>query len=289
VSGPRRMTAVGVVVPARNEQDHIGACLHSVRAAMARLPSDVATAVTVVLDRCDDGTPDLAAAMVQDWPEARAVRIAAVGGRRAGAAAGPGPVHIVAGSGVGAVRDLGVRLTLDRLRPQPLDATWLLHTDADTTVLPDWALAHLEHAATGMCGVAGLAELAGATRLSVMAQRRYDALVRDGLDGEQHRHVYCANLGVRADAYVAVGGFPADAPGEDHGLWWRLHEAGYDLARPTTVRVRTSARLRGRAVGGLADLLLTLHDRPAGEAMVSAPDAEEQSPARGLRTRECGA
>jgi hypothetical protein len=195
----------------------------------------------------------------------------------------------VAGSRVGAVRDLGVRLTLDRLRPQPLDATWLLHTDADTTVPPDWALAHLEHAATGTCGVAGLAELVGATQLSVMAQRRYDALVREGLDGEQHGHVYGANLGVRADAYVAVGGFPPDGAGEDHGLWWRLHEAGYDLARPTMVRVRTSARLRGRAVGGLADLLLALHEGSAGEAMAPAPKRKRSRRHARLRTREGGA
>jgi glycosyltransferase involved in cell wall biosynthesis len=83
------MSAVGVVVPVRNEQDPIGACLHSVRAAMARLPSEIATAVTVVLDHCDDATPDLVAALVQDWPEAAAVRIAALGGRAPRSAPNP--------------------------------------------------------------------------------------------------------------------------------------------------------------------------------------------------------
>jgi hypothetical protein len=176
----------------------------------------------------------------------------------------------VAGSGVGAVRDLGVRLTLERLRPQPLDATWLLHTDADTTVPPDWALAHLRHARAGACGVAGLADLRGGNRLSITAQRQYHALVSNGLDGDRHMHVYGANLGVRADAYVAVGGFPADGPGEDHGLWRRLDEAGYRLTCPTILRVRTSARLRGRAAGGLADLLRSLDsDRGAREPSTS--------------------
>jgi glycosyltransferase involved in cell wall biosynthesis len=258
VSPRHRITAVGVVVPAHNEQERIGACLRSVRAAMSRLPDGIATAVTVVLDRCSDATPELVEALVQDWPEAAAARIAALGGKRAGDAAGPEPVHIVAGSGVGAVRDLGVRLTLHRLRPQPLDATWLLHTDADTTVPPDWAVAHLRHAATGASGVAGLAELSEASHLSAVARRRYRTLVRDGLDGGQHGHVHGANLGVRADAYVAVGGFPSDGTGEDHGLWHRLDDAGYELARPTAVRVHTSARLRGGATGGLADLLRSL-------------------------------
>jgi hypothetical protein len=310
VSGRCRIAAVGVVVPARDEQERIGACLRSVRAAIDNLPHGIATAVTVVLDRCTDETPALVDELVRHWPAAAAVSIAASGVRRAVEATRPGPAdmrsgcrcragdaqqvlhphgyclssmpspitggavdarrrsgcgdalvrqrHVVAGSGVGAVRDLGVRLTLERLRPQPLDATWLLHTDADTTVPPDWALAHLRYARAGACGVAGLADLSGGNRLSIAAQRQYHALVCDGLDGDRHMHVYGANLGVRADAYVAVGGFPTDGPGEDHGLWRRLDEAGYRLTCPTAVRVRTSARLRGRAAGGLADLLRTL-------------------------------
>ena len=79
------------------------------------------------------------------------------------------------------------------------------------------------------------------------------------MHGDTHRHVYGANLGVRADAYLAVGGFPPDGPGEDHGLWRRLGAAGYSLAQPTGVRVRTSARLHGRADDGLAGLLRSLH------------------------------
>jgi hypothetical protein len=70
-----------------------------------------------------------------------------------------------------------------------------------------------------------------------------------GLDGEQHRHVYCVNLGVRADAHVAVSGFPADAPGQDHGLWPRLHEAGYHSVPLTMTRVRTSPPPAGPRCG----------------------------------------
>ncbi|GAA1207028.1 glycosyltransferase [Pseudonocardia alaniniphila] len=292
-----RIAAVGVVVPARDEQERIGACLRSVRAAIDKLANGITTAVTVVLDRCTDETPALVDELVRHWPAAAAVSIAASGVRRAVDAPGPGhggrtipsagrivvpgtrsvptdlrsgrwsgaggapsvrQPHVVAGSGVGAVRDLGVRLTLERLRPHRLDATWLLHTDADTTVPPDWALAHLRHAGAGVCGVAGLADLSGGNRLSIAAQQQYHALVGDRLDGDRHMHVYGANLGMRADAYVAVGGFPKDGPGEDHGLWRRLDEAGYRLTCPTTEPVRTSARLHGRAAGGLADLLRSL-------------------------------
>jgi hypothetical protein len=242
-----RIDAVAAIVPAHDEQDHSGPCLRSIREALDRLPARVATTVTIVLDRCGDRTLDRVGALLEGWPQASALRVAAVGGRRAGVATGPEPAHIVAGSGVGALRDLAVRDALARLGSPPA-ATWVLSTDADTTVPPDWALAHLRLADAGACGVAGLAELAGAAALSPDARRRYRAVVAHGLDGDRHRHVYGANLGVRADAYLTVGGFPADGASEDHRLWRRLRGARYPLVQPTAVPVRTSARTRGRAV-----------------------------------------
>lgn len=269
--GPIR--AVGVVVPARDEEHHIGRCLRSLRRALGELPGQVTTAVTVVLDRCRDRTPEEVATVLRGWPEASALRVGAVGGHRARASpGGSGPVHIVAGSGVGALRHLGLGHCLERLGSHPPAGTWLLSTDADTTVPPDWVLAHLRLAAAGAVAVAGLADLDGTADLSAVARRRYRRLVREGIDGTDHRHVYAANLGVRADAYLAVDGFPVDGSGEDHGLWWRLAEAGHRLARPTSVRVRTSARVRGRAAGGLADLLHALHG-PAVEDPCDAPPA----------------
>ena len=47
---------VGVVVPARDEQDRIGRCLASLRRALSQVPDGVSTAVAVVLDRCTDAT-----------------------------------------------------------------------------------------------------------------------------------------------------------------------------------------------------------------------------------------
>lgn len=274
MTGPPRIAAVGVIVPARDEQERIAACLHSVRQALGQLPQTVSTAVTVVLDRCRDRTPDIVARLLEDWPGAAAVRVAALGGARAGSALGPEPAHIVAGSGVGAVRDLGVRRALGTLRAHPPDAVWLLHTDADTTVPPSWVLDHLAHADAGVCGVAGMADLADVDGLSADARRLYREIVReDRLDRGRHHHVYGANLGVRADAYLDVGGFPVDGVGEDHGLWSRLGESGRPLVQPVGVRVRTSARLRGRAAGGLADLLLALHGpTPPG---VGHPDTRD--------------
>ena len=256
------VTAVGVVVPARNEQDRIVRCLTSLRRALAEAPDGVTTAVAVVLDRCTDATAEQVASVVADWPHATILAVPPSRRPNVAAIGLSGP----RGSGVGALRDLGLRAVLDRLSGHPAAGTWLLSTDADTTVPPDWVRAHLQHAADGVHAVAGLADLAATDHLAAGALWRYRAIVDNGLLGTTHHHVYGANLGVRADAYLTVGGFPADGLGEDHGLWQRLAGAGYTLVQPVGIRVRTSARLRGRGDGGLAGLLRALHldDHQAG-------------------------
>ncbi|HVF13098.1 MAG TPA: hypothetical protein VM942_00795 [Acidimicrobiales bacterium] len=255
------ITAVGVVVPACDEQERIDACLRSVRRSLKRLPTETAVAVTVVLDRCSDHTPERVATTIADWPEAEAVLAHDTLSRPGAMPIGSGTIgsgNCGAGADVGALRALGLRRALARLAPHPPDRTWLLSTDADTTVPADWACAHVRLAAAGAHGVAGLAELDDGSHLPTEVLERYRTIVAHGLHGRHHDHVYGANLGFRADAYLAVGGFPLEGPGEDHGLWWRLASAGFRLEHPTTLRVSTSARVRGRAEGGLADLLHSL-------------------------------
>lgn len=210
------ITAVGVVVPARDEGESIEACVRGVLAALRRLPEDVQPALCVVADRCTDDTADVASAAVFGWP----ARVVANG----------------ADATIGEIRDLGVRhLGLAGHRPAE---TWLLSTDADTVVAPDWALRHLHLARHGIHAVAGATELLGRTVLPV--------------------HAYGANLGVRADAYRAVGGFGAVATGEDQDLWHRLVEAGFRCRYADGPRVLTSSRRQGRAPHGVAALLARL-------------------------------
>lgn len=250
MSEARPVRAVAVVVPARDEEDTVEACLSSVRAALERLPAGMATTVTMVLDRCVDRTPDRVAPMLADWPGAAAVRVAEVRGTAA---------HTV-GTGVGALRHLGVRDALARLHPLRPEQVWLLHTDADSRVPVDWALRHVAWAGTGAHAVAGMVDLDTPGPLSAAAVGRYDELVRARVDGRSHDHVHGANLGVRADAYLAVGGFPPDGAGEDRALCTALRRGGHRVVAPLRPRVRTSARTTGRAGGGLADLLRALHE-----------------------------
>jgi hypothetical protein len=163
---------------------------------------------------------------------------------------------------------------LARLASVPASRTWLLSTDADSTVPPSWVVNHLRFAESGSDAVAGTVGLDATGRLDPSVLRRYARVVDAGFetagsgcgDAGGHRHAYAANLGVRASAYLDVGGFPPVASGEDHALLHRLRRAGYWIARPTDLRVRTSARLDGRARGGLADLLGRLHTGPPAGA-----------------------
>jgi glycosyltransferase involved in cell wall biosynthesis len=233
------INAVGVVIPAHNEQARIGGCLRRLRTALALVPSGIRVEVSVVLDRCHDGSPQLVDALLGSWPGARALPVSSRPG----------------GAGVGYVRDLGVRDVLRRLRPAPAERVWLLSTDADTEVPAHWVLEQLRYAAAGAHGVAGMADLADESHLSDNTRQRYRKILDDGMRGGEHGHVYAANLGVRADAYLRCGGFPARGHGEERHLWAAMAADGCRLRRPSDLRVRTSARTRGRARGGVADLL----------------------------------
>lgn len=65
-------------------------------------------------------------------------------------------------------------------------------------------------------------------------------------------------MAMRADAYLAAGGWQPLACGEDHDLWARLSQIG-NCVSSTAISVRTSARLEGRAPDGFAADLAALH------------------------------
>ncbi|HYN17567.1 MAG TPA: glycosyltransferase, partial [Actinomycetes bacterium] len=189
--------ALAVVIPARDEQRRIAACITSVvRALQATV---LPATVVVVAHRCTDRT-----ARIAEWVLGeRGVVVADRSGRVSQARA----------------RGADLALTeLARLTGAPPAGTWLLSTDADSTVPADWVNRILSHAEYGAAAVAGLASLDSLHGLTPGARRAYLDLVRAGIDGTTHRHAYAANLAVRADAYRAVGGWPRVEVGEEHAL-----------------------------------------------------------------------
>jgi hypothetical protein len=240
------ITGVGVIIPARNEAELTGACLLALRRALAELPPRIDRVVCLVADRCTDDTARIATTVFGGW----SCGLVATNTRDLS---------------IGEVRDLGIRQVRAALRTHTSGHILLLNTDADTTVAADWARSHLARAEKGSHAVAGTADLSPTTSLPPHAQHRY----RDVLDEARRPDG-------RADAYAAVGGFRPLRTGEDHDLWRRLGRAGYHRCYDPGPTVVTSARLRGRAEGGLADLLRTLHGQ---ESIVDPAPARDWPPA----------
>jgi cellulose synthase/poly-beta-1,6-N-acetylglucosamine synthase-like glycosyltransferase len=221
--------SVGIVVPARDEEDTIEACIESILESCrhAKLRS---FRLAVVADGCRDSTA------------ARA--------RRALGAAGE--LLECSAKSAGTARRLGVEAVLRFFRKLPPGQIWLANTDADTAVPPDWLAVQLKLADSGITGIAGIVRLAESGGAAVHeAFRKTYRLAADGT----HAHVHGANLSVRADAYLDAGGWSHRAVAEDHCLWQRLSARGWRVCSPVSSVVVTSGRLRGRAPGGFADTL----------------------------------
>lgn len=137
----------------------------------------------------------------------------------------------------------------------PLDRVWLAHTDADTLVPPDWLARHLAYAAEGWASVLGAVEVEDWSPRPPGTARVFH---RPAAQVPEDRRVHGANLGVRADSYLAVGGFPALGVSGDHALAAALRELGVPVIHAAEVKVTTSARLSTRAGGGFSDCLSAL-------------------------------
>lgn len=220
---------VGVVVPAHQEQQLLGACLAALQRAAAQ-PGVPVVRLVVVADACSDRTAEVARGAGADVLE--------VSLRSAGASRRAGLDAVVAAAGV------------------PLGEVWLATTDADTLVPVEWFADQLHWRAEGWDAVAGtvsVADWAGHPHgVAERFARRYAWV------GPEHPHVHGANLSLSAEAYTAVGGLPPLALAEDHALVHALEAAGRRVARTPVRPVVTSARRTARCEGGFGSLLVQL-------------------------------
>ncbi len=228
-----------VVIPARDEQDQVGACIQAL--ADQTVGTD-AFEVILVADECRDATVAVARAAAER------------GGVQLSVLSGPG-------SGTGPARRLGMDAAASRLRALGLEDGLIATTDADTEVAPDWLERQLDHVGAGARVIAGLIRLRedDATRLGerVLTRRREDAerrmetvLVED--PDAHHHHFAGASLGITAATYAAVGGLEATSSLEDELFALRLAEHGIPILRPSDVVVVTAGRTSGRARRGLS-------------------------------------
>ncbi|HSU20761.1 MAG TPA: glycosyltransferase [Variovorax sp.] len=228
---------IGVVIPAHNEEQLIGACLDAVMLA-ARHPalSGEPVEVWVVLDDCAD---DTGAIVSRHGAQALAVDL----------------------RNVGAARAFGASRVLSN------GARWLAFTDADSRVAQDWLVRQIELDADVVCGTVAVEDWSPHRERALQLQHHYRATYNDA-DG--HAHVHGANLGVSAAAYQRAGGFAALATSEDVALVEALRASGARIAWSAAPRVATSARRVARAPLGFAAALCS-----AADALFVASDVHE--------------
>ncbi len=231
-----------VVVPARDEELRIAACLE---ALAIQTVGAGAFEVILVLDGCTDDTESVAsiAAAALD------VSLTMI----------PGP-----DLGTGPARRAGMELACERLLAAGRLDGLIATTDADSRPAPDWLANQLVHIDAGSLVVAGLIELdpeeARDLPVTVLEWRERDAAsrlraVRRTDPDAAHHHFAGASLGIVARTYRAVGGIEPLHTLEDDGFARRLAEHRVPVLRAHDVSVTTSARVDGRASQGLsADL-----------------------------------
>jgi cellulose synthase/poly-beta-1,6-N-acetylglucosamine synthase-like glycosyltransferase len=232
--------SVAVVIPAQNEAATIERCIASVLASADACLERSRLWVVVVADACTDDTVALARSAIGPY----------------------GEVIECSPRSPGTARRLGVTAALAHFGQSSPGRVWLANTDADTYVPVNWLACHLGHADNDADAVAGIVQLDASQGLRADISLLYETTYELRSDGT-HSHVHGANLGVRGNAYLDAGGWSHVTVSEDHCLWGRLKERGWQLRSCVDSVVITSARLHGRAIGGFADTLRrnVEHDR----------------------------
>ncbi len=229
-----------VVVPARDEEARIGACL---QALAAQTVGGDAFTVVVVLDACRDATAEV----VEQSRRTLGLNLVTVSGP---------------GTGPGAARRAGMdHACAMLLEADPGGRGLIASTDADSRPTADWLERQDHHVSEGALAIAGMIELDPdeAARLGpeVLAARRAHAeqrlaRVRRLDPGAEHHHFGGASLAVTAATYRRIGGIEPVPELEDATFERRLAEHGVAVLRAGDVRVTTSARSEGRTPRGLA-------------------------------------
>ncbi|MCJ2052393.1 glycosyltransferase [Methylobacterium sp. J-070] len=258
-SSPAAIPDAIVAIPVRNEEDRIAACLRAVDAQEGLAPGSLG--LVLFLNNCTDRTEAIVAELVP------ALSI---------------PVRILTENFAGAHAGWARRRAMDAAAAWLGDrggAGLILSTDADSRVPPNWIARNLAAIRAGADAVAGRVELDAAEAAllppSLPARGRlediYDALITEAearIDPDPHDPWPChrtaigATLAVTRAAYLQVGGMPEIPLGEDGAFVARLIEHGLRVRHATDVCVTISARLAGRASGGVADTIRSRCEEP---------------------------
>ncbi|QMW21756.1 glycosyltransferase [Sandaracinobacteroides saxicola] len=270
--------AMVVAIPARNEAERLPACLEAIAAQEGLAPGEVA--VLVLCNNCTDSSVAVA---------------------RAVAARSPIPIHVrhvhlpADRSHAGGARAAAMTAATLLAAPDSL----LVSTDADCVAAPDWLASLRDAFAPDISAVAGRVEARweelktlpeAALRVGELEWRyqaaaaELEALI-DPVDHDpwpRHRQRCGANMAVRRAMFEGVGGVPLIPTGEDRALLLAVERAGGLIRHAPEPLVTASARLHGRAAGGMADALAA---RAEGSVVVDSDLEAADSMLARLRRR----
>jgi glycosyltransferase involved in cell wall biosynthesis len=242
--------AWAIAIPARDEAERLGACL----AALARQRNMVRTdgVIVVFANNCTDDTPAIARAGERTWPVTVIEHASPAGIGSAGEARSAAMRYARQ-----LVRDDGILLTTDA--DAIADNDWIAqiqHCFADPRidlvagkVSGDWEeMKHHPQAALDI----GALEFRYCNLLA-QVEPLLDPLPHD--PAPRHAQQCGANLAIRAAMFDAIGGVPAIPVGEDRALVEAVFARDGGIRHANAPHVTASARIDGRADGGMATAL----------------------------------
>lgn len=263
-----------IAIPARNEEARIAKVIEALGKQTQISLSGVLT-VVLVINNSDDRSAKIAYTAAKSFQGVK--------------------LHIIetcfsaADAHVGSAR----RLAMERASFLCSDIARgvILTTDADAQPAPNWVEANLAAINEGADLVGGLiigdkdeerALGRGFVRRAALQAyyssllHRLEALV-DPVEHDpwpRHGDHTGASLAIRAEVYRAVGGMPALRFREDLAFVSRVKAANYRVRHAPNVQVQVSARLEGRAPGGMAACLRNWveAERMGAPIFVEAPE-----------------
>jgi GT2 family glycosyltransferase len=239
------MSKLVVCIPARNEAERLPVLMD----ALAQ-QTEQGTPIVVALNNTSDRSWDVLDAAQRRNPALR-LFVDMISFPEADAHAG-------------SARRRAMDLAADRAGQDGLIVT----TDADARPPPEWLAANRAAMQDGLDVVGGRivideeASLPPALASMVALANRYWAQVRaieNAIDPvpwdppPRHGDHTGASLCITTRAYHRCGGVPVIASGEDRGLVRNVVRNGGRLAHPSEIWTRVSARIAGRAAGGMAE------------------------------------
>jgi hypothetical protein len=243
-----------VAVPVRDEVERLPKLLTALSQQGFKAASGAALPVVLVFNNCRDDSAEVAACFAQKLSRIRLVMV---------------DVEFPAERAhVGSAR----RLAMETALAEVGDESVLISTDADAVPASNWVDANLQAIAAGADLVGGriIGDPAEEALLGhgfchrAEQQKRYNALL-DELASivtplpfdpwPRHTDHTGASLAVRGDVYRSLGGMPPIAWQEDIAFVAKARRAGFRLRHDPRVVVQVSARLEGRAKGGMADCI----------------------------------